>query len=216
MLARPLEPLRQPPRKGLTDNTDATADQIDLTPLEIDIMAFAINKLGKGIALASLLAAAGSAYSANDGSLGATSTGDLDVIVSVADRVQISGLNDIDFGAYAGTGGLDGNDAFCVYRNGTGAYSVSIDSPQADGGNFRLSDGSNFIAYSVTFNDDADIAGGSAVSSGDPLTGTGSATSLTCGGASNASLGVSIAENDLQAAASGNYTDTLTLVVSPQ
>lgn len=179
-------------------------------------MALAINNLGKSIALASLIAAAGSAYSAQDGSLGATSTGSLDVKVDVADRVQISGLNDIDFGAYAGTGALNGNDAFCVYRNGTGAYSVSIDSPQADVGSFRLSNGSDFITYSVTFNDAADITGGSAVSSGDSLTGSGSATSLTCGGASNASLGVSIAENDLQAAASGNYTDTITLVVAPQ
>lgn len=178
-------------------------------------MAFAIHKLGKGIALASLLAAAGTAYSANDGSLGATSTGDLDVRVDIADRVQISGLNDIDFGAYAGAGDLDGSDAFCVYRNGTGSYNVTISSAGADGGNFRLSNGTSFIAYSVRFNDDADITGGSDVSSGDTLAGTGSATSVTCGGASNASLGVSIAANALQAAPSGIYTDTITLLVEP-
>jgi len=178
-------------------------------------MAFAINKLGKSIALASLLAAAGTAYSANDGSLGATSTGDLDVSVDIADRVQISGLDDIDFGAYAGFGDLDSNDAFCVYRNGTGAYNVTISSAEADGGTFRLSNGSDFIAYSVSFNDDADITGGTDVGSGDTLAGNGSATSLTCGGASNASLGVSIPENVLQAAASGAYTDTITLLVEP-
>jgi len=179
-------------------------------------MAFTINKLGKGIALASLLAAAGTAYSAENGSLGATSSGSLDVSVEVADRVQISGLDDIDFGAYGGTGSLDGNDAFCVYRNGTGAYDVTINSAQADSGDFRLSDGSNFITYSVTFNDDAAITGGTDVSSGDSLAGNGSANSLTCGGANNASLGVSIAEDALQAAASGDYTDTITLVVAPQ
>lgn len=179
-------------------------------------MAFAINKLGKGIALASLLAAAATAYSAEDGSLDATSTGSLDVSVAITDRVQITGLNDIDFGAYTGTGALDGNDAFCVYRNGTGAYNVTVSSAEADGGTFRLRNGTDFIAYSVTFNDDADITGGSAVTSGQTLAGSGSANSLTCGGASNASLGVSIAANDLQAAASGNYIDTITLMVAPQ
>lgn len=178
-------------------------------------MAFTIHKLGQGIALASLLAAAGSAYSANDGSLGATSTGDLDVSVEIADRVQISGLNDIDFGAYAGSGDLNGGDAFCVYRNGTGAYSVTITSAEAAGGSFRLSNGTDFIPYSVSFNDDADIAGGSAVSAGDTLNGAGHASSVSCGGSSNASIGVSIAASALQAAPSGVYTDTITLLVEP-
>ncbi len=178
-------------------------------------MAFAINKLGKGIALASLMAAAGTAYSATDGTLGATSTGSLDVRVEIADRVQISGLDDIDLGTYSGSGDLDGSDAFCVYRNGTGGYEVTISSPQADDGAFRLRSGDEFIAYSVTFNDEAEITGGSAVNSGDKLAGTGSATSVTCGNGSNASLGVSIAAVALQAAPTGVYTDTITLLVEP-
>ncbi|MCC5888714.1 MAG: spore coat protein U domain-containing protein [Gammaproteobacteria bacterium] len=178
-------------------------------------MAFAINKLGKGIALASLMVAAGTAYSANDGSLGATSTGDLTVSVDIANRVQISGLNDIDFGTYAGSGDLERSDDFCVYRNGTGSYNVTISSSQAEGGSFRLVNGPNAIPYSVRFNDAADITGGSDVSSGDTLAGTGSATSLTCGGSSNASLGVSIAASALQAAPSGFYTDVITLLVEP-
>lgn len=179
-------------------------------------MAFAINQLGKGIALASLLAAAGTAYSATDGSLGATSTGDLDVRVQIADRVQISGLDNIDFRTYAGTGELESSDAFCVYRNGTGVYSITISSPNADTDGFRLSDGTDFIAYSVKFNADANITGGADVSSGVRMDGMmGSATSLSCGGGDNASLGVTIAENALQAARTGIYTDTITLMVEP-
>ncbi len=172
-------------------------------------MNFKLKQLGQGIALASLLAAAGTAYGAEDGTLGGTSTGSLDVLVEIADRVQISGLDDIDLGLYSGTGPLTGDDAFCIYRNGTGLYEVEITSENEDGGAFRMVSGTNFINYSVTFNT-------ASVSSGDEVSGTGDATSLTCGGSTNTTLAVTVAEAELQSAVSGNYADTITMVVSPE
>ncbi len=173
-------------------------------------MNFKLKQLGQGIALASLLAAGGMVSAAEDGTLGATSTGSLDVLVSIADRVQISGLDDIDLGAYSGSGELTGSDSFCVYRNGTGLYDVEISSANADGGAFRMVSGTdNFLTYTVTF-------AGEAVSSGEEIEGAGHSTSVTCGGGTNTTLAVSVAEAALQGAVSGSYADTVTMVVSPR
>ncbi|TVS17016.1 MAG: hypothetical protein EA417_08460 [Gammaproteobacteria bacterium] len=174
-------------------------------------MNFQLKQLGQGIALASLLAAAGTAYGATQGTLGADSTGTLDVTVSIEDRVQISALNDIPLGTYSGTGPLNGSDDFCVYRNGTGLYSLQVVGSEntGPGGVFRLTNGTDFITYSVSVND-------SPLLDGEDVDGTGSSTSVVCGGSTNANLGVEVAEGDLQSAPSGNYSDRITLVVSPR
>lgn len=175
-------------------------------------------KIAASIALASLFAGAGAmpAFAANDGSLGATSQGDLDVIVDIPKRVQIQGLNDIDLGSYGGTGDLDKSDAFCVYSNAGGLYDLTTTSTNPDGNTFRVTDGASFLPYSVVVNDDTDPAGGQTVDHNQTLTSlTGSSTSATCGGGTNASLEVTFAEADLQGALAGTYTDTITLLVEP-
>lgn len=173
-------------------------------------MNFQLGKLGKGIALASFLTASGGVLAAEQGTLGETSTGKLDVLVDIADRVQISGLNDIDLGTYTGTGDLVGDDSFCVYRNGTGAYKVTVSSENADGGTFRVSNGTDHIAYSVKYNDTENLT------SGQELSATGHATSVTCGGSDNATLEVRMLEAALQAAPTGDFSDTITLYVQAE
>ncbi len=173
-------------------------------------MNFKLQQLGQGIALASLLAAAGTTYGATQGSLGAESTGSLDVTVTIEERVQISGLNDIALGTYSGAGDLSGSDDFCVYRNGTGFYTLEVGSQNpATSGAFRLTNGTAFIPYSVSVN-------GTSLLHGENVEGTGHASSVTCGSSTNASLAVEVLASDLQAAPSGAYADTITLVVSPR
>ena len=174
-------------------------------------------RIARSIALASALAgAATGALAANDGSLGPTSTGDLSVTLSIADRVQISGLDDIALGTYGGSGDLTGTSQFCVYRNGTGLYDLTASSLHADGTTFRASDGTDQIVYAVMVADDTDPTTGVEVGSGTPETGLqGSATSTDCGGSDNASLQVTFAEAALQAAPTSAYSDTITVLVEP-
>jgi spore coat protein U-like protein len=174
-------------------------------------------RIARSIALASALAgAATGALAANQGSLGTSSTGDLGVTLAIADRVQISGLDDIPLGTYGGSGDLTGESLFCVYRNGTGLYDLEASSANADGTTFRASDGTNQIAYAVKVDADTDASDGIPVASGEPETGLQGHDSATdCGGSDNASLQVSFAEADLQAAPTSSYNDTITVLVTP-
>jgi hypothetical protein len=174
-------------------------------------------RIARSIALASALAgAATGALAANDGSLGTSSTGDLGVSLAIADRVQITGLDDIPLGTYGGRGNLTGSAAFCVYRNGTGLYDLEASSANADGATFRAAGGGEFIAYAVKVDEDADASDGVLVDSGTPETGLqGHASATDCGSNDNASLQVSFSEADLQAAPTSSYNDTITLLVTP-
>jgi len=226
-LARALDQFTQRPRtKWLAGaRAERGSDESDYLKGK-RIMNFWLKQLGQGIAVAASMAAAGAAYSAEDGQLGTTSTGTLDVAVEVEDRVQISGLNDIPFGTYSGTGNLRSSDGFCVYRNGTGLYSLQVESAHPDGDTFRLSTrggpvrptrpnrpspgtDTTFIPYSVIIN-------GVLISHGEVVNGTGSAISATCSGEINAEVAVEVAASDLQAAPSGSYEDTITLTLSPR
>lgn len=176
-----------------------------------------LKQIAKSVALASALVASTSAFAANDGTLGATSTGDLTVSLSVADRVQISGLDDILLGAYGGTGGLTGSSAFCVYRNGTGAYNLTVSSGNQDGSAFRATDdGTNFIGYTVRFDADNNASDGTLAASGTQITDlSGNSSATNCGGNDNAALDVIFTEADLQAAPTGSFSDVITLLVEP-
>ena len=175
-------------------------------------------RIARSIALASALAgAATGALAANDGSLGTSSTGDLGVSLAIADRVQITGLDDIPLGTYGGSGNLTGSAAFCVYRNGTGLYDLEATSANEQAGTFKASNGTNDIDYAVKVDEDTDASDGILVDSGTAETGLqGHASATDCGGSDNASLQVSFAEADLQAApTSSAYNDTITLLVTP-
>ena len=56
-------------------------------------------------------------FAATDGTLGTTSTGTSDITVTIPELILISGMADITFGTYAGTGDLDVNEDICIYTN---------------------------------------------------------------------------------------------------
>ncbi|HSG89841.1 MAG TPA: hypothetical protein VLA56_11565 [Pseudomonadales bacterium] len=172
--------------------------------------------VARSLSLAAALAASPAVLAANDGSLGASSSGDLQVTMSVADRVQVTRLDDIVLGGYGGTGDMVGAEAFCAYRNGTGLYALTLSSANALAGQFRASNGPKFISYVVRIDDDTDASDGALTTSGATRTGlAGSGTSVSCGAADNAAVEITFAEADLQGAAAGAYADTLTLLVEP-
>ena len=172
--------------------------------------------LASAFILSSVFAVSGYAATA-DGSLGATSTGNVDIDLEVLDSVQISSLDAVDFGTYGGadTGARNQGDAYCVYVNGGDNYTIT---PTSSSGAFELSGAvfSDTIPYDVKVIGAA--TGAAAATSLAYNTASASfsgSSSLTCGGTNNASLDISIAEQDIRDASTDLYSDTLILLVSP-
>lgn len=163
----------------------------------------------------------------SQGTLGSTSQGQLDLDLQVLDSVEISRLNDIDFGTYGGgqTGPLQRTESFCVYVNGADAYKITPSSTQGaaseDSSKFMLvgdTDGDE-IMYSVKF---AGAATGAASASAVDY-GTQTASFLgsqyrNCGASApgdNAELAIDIPEQEIRDATTDTYQDTLILLVNP-
>ena len=84
-----------------------------------------IAKALKQIAFAgSLAAVATSGFAATQGATGFTSTGDLDITLTVSDEVRISNLVDIVLPAFTGAD-VTGTSGACIYRNGGPTYQVT-------------------------------------------------------------------------------------------
>lgn len=155
-----------------------------------------------------------------DGTLGATSTGTVDVTLSIAEQFQISDLDAFAFGAYTGTGDFDANDDICVYHNGDGSYQVTVtDDSGVTANAFAVDDATdtNDIAMEVRWNDVAGTTGESTLTFNTALAQTGAntqATDCTTGGLS-ANLHVVLLEADLQAASAGSYDSELTILIEP-
>lgn len=174
-----------------------------------------LNKLAVCFAFAATLAA-GDAIAATDGTLGANSTGTTVVSLQIADRVQITSVNDIALGAWAGSADLVGASNFCVYRSGGNNYRLTL---TTDTGAFQVDSvtASDSIVFTAKVDDDADASDGEAMSyntaSAVALVGS---SSYTCGGADNAQLLVTFAEAALQGATTANdYQATVTIFVEP-
>ena len=165
-----------------------------------------------GLASLALGLLANTANSATDGALDPiNSTGDFLITAVLGDLIRISSMDDMTLPAFTGVGNISNTEAFCVYRNGTGLYQATLTGSGA-GNAFTITDGTNTMAYTVTYNATPVAAGGTV----GPETGN---TALTdCGGvnvANNATVGVTIAEAVLLASPAGTYTGTLTIVVAP-
>lgn len=148
------------------------------------------------------------------GTLGATSTGSFDITAVLQDLVQISSLDNLALGTYTGTGDMTGSESFCVYRNGTGQYQATVTGSYnaGAGSGFVLSDGTNTMAYTVTYN------GTGIASGGVTATQAGNASLQDCGGANvanNATIGVTVPAATLQGSPTGTYTGTVTILIGP-
>lgn len=167
-----------------------------------------------------VLLASTTALATNDGALNtASSGGDLDINVTIQDQIQISNLNDIDLGTYSGSGALTGSDSVCVYRNGAGNYSMTIDGGSSGGavdaaaaGAFTLQ---NATADEITYTVSYDSAAMTANTAATGLTGA-HTTSPNCSSGTNKTVEVAITEAELQAAKPGAYVGTLWLTVAAE
>ena len=147
-------------------------------------------------------------FAATDGTLGATSSGSLNITATIDDLVNISRLDDLDVGSLSPSN-LTATEAFCIYRNGTGAYQITA-TGSGTGGAFAVTDGSIDLPYTLTIN-------GNAVAPGAPLSGTGAnQTSIVCGATDNAALTIAFNSTEIAAANTGLYSGVLTLTVAPE
>ena len=174
-----------------------------------------LNKMVTGVAFAASVLA-GNAMAATDGSLGVDSTGTSNISLSIADRVQISSVEDIALGAWGGTGDMTGFTNFCVYRSGGDNYELTV---TADTGAFQVDSATtgDSIPFSAKVDDDLDASNGEALTYNTATTvALIGSNSVTCGGADNAQLLVTFAQANLQAASTANdYQATVTIYVQP-
>ena len=176
-----------------------------------------MKKLVKGLTVAGLFALSANTFAVTaDGSLGATSTGTVDVEVTVGDLVRISGLSPMTGNTYTPGAAVTDSTTACIYRNGSANYQITIDGQNDNATDYFLSDGVNDVVYSVSFNDGTTTTT-MVPSTAAPFTGANTA-SETCGGGSNATISVSIPETDptdngLAEVPAATYIDELTILL---
>jgi len=153
------------------------------------------------------------AVAATDGLLDLTSTGTSIITIIKQNAVQITNVNDIDLGTHFALAADEvASDDVCVFSS-TGSYDITLTS--GAGPAFEMNDGGGTpLAYAVNW-----TTGGTttpAVSGAVVGTFTSTAVDPTCSGGTNANFEVTVNQADFNAAPNGTYTDTLTLVVTPQ
>ena len=151
------------------------------------------------------------------GTLGSTSTGDVQLYLFLASSIQISSLNDLDFDFV--TAGADKSvaESFCVYSNSdVGTYKITTSSQNGTDGGYAMkhTTKADTLAYSLTMDDGS---GKKTLTSGTQSTDSfpANSASTNCGGSTNATVEATVTSANLAAVAAGEYTDTLVLVVSP-
>ncbi|MGV6817014.1 MAG: hypothetical protein ACWA44_07050 [Thiotrichales bacterium] len=174
-----------------------------------------ISTLAKTLVMTSAVFSVSSAlHAATQGELGATSTGIVNINVGIGDQVRISNLQDIS-GTFDGVNDIAGQSAACVYRNGTGNYSITATGSGANGA-FEITDGVNSVPFAVSYNDGS---GDQSFASGVQLAGMTGADimSPTCANTGdNGTISVVVGAADLAAVPGSTYSGSVTLLVAPE
>jgi hypothetical protein len=152
-----------------------------------------------------------------------SSAGDVTVSIQKGETVALTGLSDLDFGAWNnGDGNVSQDINFCAHSS-TGLYQITAAGGNtAPSGEFELEGTSGSeIEYHVYWADAVVSPATDQLTDNTPLTTQTGATATDCGGLSNATLEVRIAATgnggrNLTNAAVGNYSDVLTLTIVPE
>jgi hypothetical protein len=154
------------------------------------------------------------------GTLGATSTGSITITASVPNRARITGLSDVTFANQDPNTAASNAQNVCVWSNtATKGYTITATGSGAASA-FTLTNGATTVPYSVEWNASSGQTSGTAMATGTASASlTTTAVNQTCSSAplTTSSLVVMMSTTDLGGmTAGGNYTGTLTLVVTPQ
>ncbi|MCP5396119.1 MAG: hypothetical protein H6918_05195 [Sphingomonadaceae bacterium] len=178
-------------------------------------------RIAAACALVSAMLAPVQASAATDGTLGATSQGNISINASVPARARITGLADVSFLNQDPTISASDAQDVCVWTNtASGTYQITA-TGSGTGGAFTIQEtGGDTVAYTVAWNSTAGQTSGTSLAAGtasSSLTSVATHQSCTTGPANSASLIVGIANTELSTMlASTTYSGTLTLLVTPQ
>ncbi len=159
------------------------------------------------------------AFAANDGDLGTSSTGNLQVSVNLPEVYRIGGLSDVALSVNS----KSVTQNFCVYTNNTtGLYRLTVAGANGANGALAMTHGNNSIPYEVAVHNVQGGANGGIhlFHSGDAenfINASHAVGAIDCNDASDktATMVISVTESAL-AVPQGLYTDTLTLTVAAQ
>ena len=167
-------------------------------------------------------------WSAQQGSTGPTSAGDVDVNLIMGTGVRITGFVDLPLGVWSGSGDLTANDNLCVGRTGVGLFGsgnyrirASGDGEPGNPAAFTLTDGTRLIYYDAYFNDQTGITSRQQLTPGVALTGQSGfgfwfiLNYLFGCAVNNSNVSIVVPESQLQGA-SGDYAGVLTLTLIPE
>lgn len=189
----------------------------------------------KILAIAASAFLASSAMASNQGTIGtgvgATSSGDLDITLSIETFIQVTGLDDINLGTYAGTALTAQEETFCVRTNSSG-YKITFSDTIGTAPAFALEEdgvGTALVPFDLTY-----------VPIDTAASNTTTVAAATNGGQSgvisetrkfdqcdndgvapinsqdNMKISVSVSETDLVNAPAGSYTGVLAIVVTAE
>lgn len=157
--------------------------------------------------------------SARDGQLGTTSTGYVEISLTIPELIKIANTHDIDLGSYTGEGPMKGNEDLCIYSNVSGGYKVSIsDNGPKSGGTFMLHNtkkGQKNLSFHVSWNNTSGVSGSSEVLNNKQLS-FGKVRRVNCyENKNNANISVDIPKKSLENAPPGLYKTRLAILIEP-
>jgi len=183
-------------------------------------MKISLKKLSAAMALGGCVAlSSGTAQAFLDGSVGATSQGQVDVTVIIPSLIIIDNITS-DITLNFVTGGVEQNISFCVHGIlPSTSYEVALTSAS---GAMTLPDGTatNFLPYSASYDGDNNATlvagGGLPLAYGVPTTSTFPLTpGLGACAVDNASFAVQVTDLMTAGVPAGTYADTINLTVTP-
>ncbi len=159
-----------------------------------------------------LMVYATASMAVTQGEMGASSTGAIAISLTTEDQIKVSNLTDIRLSENE-NGDYTGSSPACIFRNGTGSYSITVYGSGA-GHSFTLSNGgTSILTYRITFDDGT---GAQSLISNSVLSGRTHADTRSkfCANGNNAKINISIA--DSAPIPGETYSGILTLTVSPE
>jgi hypothetical protein len=142
----------------------------------------------------------------------------LSPVAASAQVGRISALSDVSFGTVSTAADVSRAQTVCAFSSNLGRYTVTA-TGSGSGGAFTLANGPAALPYEVQWSQASGATTGTNLTAGVPLSGqTSDATGVTCllGLLSSGSLIVLLRATALQSAAAGDYSGTLSILLSPQ
>ncbi|MBB3691934.1 hypothetical protein [Sphingomonas sp. BK580] len=134
---------------------------------------------------------------------------------AAAQNVQVSGLSDVAFGTITGFGAdLVRSQSICAFSGLLGGRYTVTAVGSGTGGAFTLSNGAAALPYEVQWSTSAGQNSGTGLTANVPLSGQTMLLSCPVLQVTNTSLIVILRAASLSTATAGNYSGTLTVILS--